>query len=457
MSETAPLLLLLGEIYVDFTVTEPGTENKLRLGGIAHAARGFWALGIPFNVAAILPEYLEASARKYFEALGCADFRVVGRIRGAPNVIAIFDPTEVADQEYDTLLRDEKTIELLSATFTDLACKEVLLFPGSYDLTAICAALPKDACLHIDVAYDIETVEHLLGIPQRIQTIFISTSSSLFKALNNDNFVTLIKAFEPCKPAALILKENRGGARMFIYGNQMLEPLPALLGSTINSVGVGDVFDAAYVGNISRGLTEASWRATYAAAAYSQTTDPDLFKTYVARDLKLSLEEMQNLEGAHLPWEKRRQYPIYLAAPDFSYVDRRCVEKTIASLQYHNFLVRRPVVENGELPYNSKGAALLKTYLADYELLKQCKLLFAVPIGRDPGTLVEIGIAIEANIPVVVYDPTKENSNPMVICGAHYSSTLDDCLDLLPKLSSFIRRVCSGYAPLWGVLRTHSV
>jgi hypothetical protein len=29
--------------------------------------------------------------------------------------------------------------------------------------------------------------------------------------------------------------------------------------------------------------------------------------------------------------------------------------------------------------------------------------------------------------------------------------------DLLPKLSSFIRRVCSGYAPMWGVLRTQSV
>jgi len=29
--------------------------------------------------------------------------------------------------------------------------------------------------------------------------------------------------------------------------------------------------------------------------------------------------------------------------------------------------------------------------------------------------------------------------------------------DLLPELPSFIRRVCSGYAPMWGVLRTHSV
>jgi tripartite-type tricarboxylate transporter receptor subunit TctC len=30
-------------------------------------------------------------------------------------------------------------------------------------------------------------------------------------------------------------------------------------------------------------------------------------------------------------------------------------------------------------------------------------------------------------------------------------------LDLLPNLPSFIRRVCSGYALVWGVLRTQSV
>jgi hypothetical protein len=30
-------------------------------------------------------------------------------------------------------------------------------------------------------------------------------------------------------------------------------------------------------------------------------------------------------------------------------------------------------------------------------------------------------------------------------------------VDLLPNLSSFIRRVCSGYALVWGVLRTQSV
>jgi hypothetical protein len=59
MTDAARVPLLVGEIYVDFTATEPASANKLRLGGIAHAARGFWALNAPFSAAVILPDYLD--------------------------------------------------------------------------------------------------------------------------------------------------------------------------------------------------------------------------------------------------------------------------------------------------------------------------------------------------------------------------------------------------------------
>ncbi|MEJ0093511.1 MAG: nucleoside 2-deoxyribosyltransferase [Methylocella sp.] len=433
--QSAPLLV--GEIFVDFTVSEHGAENKLRLGGITHAARGFWALNAPFSAAVILPGYLEVLARNYFVALGCVDFYVVGRVHGAPNVTVILDATEVADQGYDTLLREEKTIELFSVDFDRASCKDILIFPGSYDLAKVCATLPSDALLHIDVAYDLDDPKILAELPQRIQTILISTSSPLFKSVAGEGFSGVIAAFASCPAATLILKENRGGARMVVAGSTAIEALPAQLGTTINSVGVGDVFAAAYVVHVDRGYVGAAWRATYAAAAYSQTTYPDLFKTYVQRDLKLSLDDMRQLWGVFLPWEKRRQYQIYLAAPDFSTADRRALDKAIASLSYHNFPVRRPVLENGELPPESAPFALQQTYQADYEMLKRCSLVFAVPTGRDPGTLVEIGISIEADIPVVVYDPARENANTMVIAGAaHYSADLDASLNAVFEILS---------------------
>jgi nucleoside 2-deoxyribosyltransferase len=437
MNCTESIPLLVGEIFVDFTMTGPGKENKLRLGGIAHAARGFWALDAPFSAAVILPCYLEDIARKYLLALGCTDFYVLGHVRGAPNLTVIHDPTEVADQEYETLLREEKVVELSRIDLSTKAYRDILIFPGSYDLTEVCENLPATALLHLDVAYDLDDPGILATLPQEVRTILTSTSSPLFRSIAEGSLQGLTKAFEACARATLILRENRGGARMVVDANTRIEALPAQLGSTVNSVGVGDVFAAAYVANSQHGYVEAGWRATYAAAAYSQTTYPDLFKTYVQRDMKLTVADMQQLWGVFLPWEKRRQYPIYLAAPDFSYADRRAIDRAIASLTYHNFIVRRPVVENGELPPGSNEAALQGIYQADYDLLKQCALLFAVPTGRDPGTLVEVGIAIEAGIPVVVYDPVRENTNTMVMAGAqHYSADLDSCLNSVFRILS---------------------
>lgn len=247
MTGQSSTLLLVGEIFIDVTITPAGTENKLRLGGIAHAARGCWAVGQTFRAAVILPSYLKDIVAAYFKELGCSNLTILGEIQGAPNVILIFDPTEVADQEYDTLLRDEKSIQLIRC---DNALKDVndaLIFPGSYKLRDVCAMLPADARLHVDVAYDVHTPEALLGIRQNIETIFISTSSPLFSSMQVSGLPGLLEAFADCGPATIILKENRGGAHLLVTSTGHIEALPAQLGTTVNSVGVGDVFDAAYV------------------------------------------------------------------------------------------------------------------------------------------------------------------------------------------------------------------
>jgi nucleoside 2-deoxyribosyltransferase len=440
MSQPNQIPLLIGEVFVDFTITAPGKQNKLRLGGIVHAARAFWALGRRFSAAVILPSYLEDIVRGYLTALGCVEFHVLGRVRGAPNVIVIQDATEVSDQGYEALLRDEKAVDLSTADLATLKCEDVLIFPGTYDLARVCEVLPKTAALHLDVAYDLADPALLAKLPQTVRTILISTSSPLFAPIADAGLQGVRESFKGCASATLILMENRGGARMVVDAGAKLVSLPAQLGSTVNSVGVGDVFAATYVAFANYGCVEAGWRASYAAAAYSQTTYPDTFRTYVQRDLKLTVEEMNELWGVFLPWEKRREYPIYLAAPDFSYADRRAIDRALTSLTYHNFVVRRPVVENGELPTGSDGAVLECTYKADCSLLRNCAVVFAVPTGRDPGTLVEVGIALEANIPVVVYDPAGENRNTMVMAGArHYSADLDGCLNAVFRILSGVQ------------------
>jgi nucleoside 2-deoxyribosyltransferase len=439
MTATTRVPLLVGEVFVDFTITPPGYENKLRLGGIAHAARGFWALDQAYRAAVVVPSYLEHLTRDYFTRFGCIELTVLGTITGAPNITMIFDATEVADQEYDTPLREEKSVQVHDISTALKNAEDVLIFPGAFSLADVCRMLPATSRLHLDVAYDVETPEALAELEAQIETILISTSSRLFAKTQDQTVNGVAEAFANCKPKYVILKQNRGGTELLDCSNptRLIHPLPAQLGTTINSVGVGDVFAAAFLTALPSGAMNAGWRATYAAAAYSQTTYPDIFKKYVERDQNLSIDEMKSLWGTFLPWSARPNVQIYFAAPDFSKANRTAIDAALKALAYHNFSPRRPVVENGELPPNSGAAAMRSVYEKDCELLKNCELVFAVPTDRDPGTLVEIGLAIEAGIPVVTYDPDSKNNNTMVIAGSsYYSADLDACLNATFQLLS---------------------
>jgi nucleoside 2-deoxyribosyltransferase len=163
---------------------------------------------------------------------------------------------------------------------------------------------------------------------------------------------------------------------------------------------------------------------------YSQSTFPDDIQRDVQRGFLLSLDALRSLGGTVLPWHDRPGYSIYLAGPDFSYIEKQELDRAADSLKYHNFKVRRPIQENGELQRPASEADLRRTYYVDCQLLKECDAVFAVPLDRDPGTLVEIGMAIEMGKPVITYDPRRENGNTMVIVGSSvYSADLDTCLN----------------------------
>lgn len=219
-------------------------------------------------------------------------------------------------------------------------------------------------------------------------------------------------------------------SRLFDLKTNQVECVPALLSTTVNSVGVGDVYSAVMIGFRGRGWSEAAWRGARAATSYAITTYPDDFRDDVRRELALSLEEMQGLGGTFIPWHARPTFDIYLAAPDFSYVDKDEVERAVDALRYHNFTVRRPIQENGELPRGSSASDLRGMFAKDIALLGDCRVIFAVPLYRDPGTLVEMGMAMACGKPVITFDPRRENHNTMVSGGsASYSNDLDACLN----------------------------
>lgn len=427
--------VVVGEVFVDFTLAHGSEGCKLRLGGVVHAARGLWAVGLPYALAVVCPAYLVQEVRNYATQHGCIDFIWLGDVIGAPNVIVIGDPTEVASQGYEDLLRTSRQVVLRDNVSELSPYSNVLIFPGHFDLAVVEPQFSRKARFCFDVAYNVEALSALAPYHGKTSGVIISTSSPLFEANGAVNLEALLLQAKALGAEWFLLKENRGGSRLFDLINGSTEPLPAQLSTTVNSVGVGDVYSAIMIGLLDRGCVEAAWRGARAATYYAQTTYPDDFKRDVQRDMALSIQNLRDLWGTHLPWHERPQRSIYLAAPDFTYLEKPEVDNAVESLAYHNFRVRRPVQENGELALDAKYSDRLETYGRDVALLRECDIVFAVPLGRDPGTLAEIGIALAINKPVVTFDPRGENNNTIIVAGsACYSRQLDECLNAVFQL-----------------------
>ena len=346
--------------------------------------------------------------------------------------MVIGDATEVSDQGYEDLLRSEKTVRLFDVAESLSSYREVLIFPGGFSLKELRQVFASNTRFSFDIAYNVDDFSLLNDFSEHLKAIITSTSSPLFARAGTSDVAPTIKAVKKLGAEILLLKENRGGSRMFNLNANTIEQIPAILSTTVNSVGVGDVYSAVMLGFQYRGWEDAAWRGAKAATIYSQTTYPDDFRRDVKRELKLSLDEFRNLGGTSLPWHDRPRFQIYLAAPDFTYMDNPEIERVVEALTYHNFHVRRPVKENGELPLGSADAILHQTFTADVTMLEECDVVFAIPLERDPGTLIEMGIAMVLNKPVITFDARKENNNTMVVGGsASYSENLDTSLNAL--------------------------
>lgn len=411
-------ILLVGEVVVDVTLLRPAAENKLRLGGVFHAARALWAIGADYEIACFCPTYVDRAMRDQASKHGARLVTTIGEITGSPNVMLIAEATEAGDQGYDHLLRDEYEAtfyaDVLKKAIDCGEISDVLVLSGNFPLKSVLALLGStSARIHVDLGNGPSDFADLGSLGRNLATLFLSTSARTFPLIAND-LPQSAQASAGSFAESIVLKENRGGARVFnsdssvvVAGSQRRE--------IVHSVGVGDAFDAIWVFERQRrDQQSALHRASWIAAEYAATTFPDDFKRACIRTLGISDEELSGLQGVSLPWERRSQHQIYIAAPDFDYMDRRHIDGLVACLRYHNFSPRLPVRENGQANESMSRADRQRLFDGDVTLLRQCSLLIAVTAFEDPGTHIEIGLAHAWGIPVIVYDPYARARNVML-------------------------------------------
>ena len=154
--------------------------------------------------------------------------------------------------------------------------------------------------------------------------------------------------------------------------------------------------------------------ASWVAMEYAMTTFPDNFKNSVKNLLNIPIVDLKNQGGCILPWEIRENCQIYIAAPDFSFVDTKQIDVLCDSLSYHDFVARRPIKENGQMQEGADKKERIGLFCAAMKLLSECNMLIAVLLYNDPGTLLEIGLAAQKGIPTLVYDPEGMADNCML-------------------------------------------
>lgn len=407
-------ICLVGDILVDITLKTKYTPLKMRLGGIIHAARALWALNVRYDVGFFSPEYLDCHIVKYLSEIGCSQIIKLGNVTNLPYTILIGEVKEVGDQQYDFLLKDNPAKIVYDEE--NLRClsnySQIFAISGNYDFSVLNNFINKDCKLYYDIANNIKSFADL-KLNRKLNILFLSTSSDLFKITfkTYSDFIDKVSAFAD----KVVLKENRGGSRAYDYLTNQKYDIPSQTMPIVHSVGVGDVYDIAtvYLSN-NNNFEVALYYASWIAANYASTTFPDDFKQLTMSTLQIPNTELKSLQGCSLPWEIRQNFNIYIAAPDFDFVNTEPIEKLCSSLIYHNFKPRRPIKENGQMSQNASKEERLLLFSKDMKLLDECDLLIAVILYDDPGTYIEIGLASQKRIPVIVYDPYERANNCML-------------------------------------------
>ena len=429
---TIPHVCLIGQFIVDVTLPSHGNPYKLRAGGIMHAARALWAIDVSYSLCYCAPDYLTSQIADNAKQYRAARVQRLGAVTGCPNVMLIGEPREVGEQGYEFLLRDahecQTNAESIRACF-DSPTTDALVFPGGFDLPSVLTVLgSSNVRVFADANFGPQDESTFGKLGRQFETLIYSTSSRHFVERYGGSFDSIRSALLGKYADSIMLKENRGGSR-FTRGSEILH-VPAQLRAVQHSVGVGDCFAAIFVAlRHTESEQVALAYASCIAAEYACTTYPEVFRDAAKAWLKVPADEISELGGVKLTWESRPRIHVYVAAPDFDNVDRRPLDALVGSLKYHNFTPRLPVREHGQMGKNASEERRQMLCDADMLLLDECQLLVAVMLYDDPGTLIEIGIAVERGIPVIVYDPYSRADNLMLTqLPFHVSSDLDQVI-----------------------------
>jgi nucleoside 2-deoxyribosyltransferase len=206
--------------------------------------------------------------------------------------------------------------------------------------------------------------------------------------------------FESEGAAVLVIKMGPKGAMVYTPAEEVV--IPVYKTGYVWPIGSGDVFAAIfsyYWMEGDRSAADAAQKASFSTAIYCNSKS---FRFEYAG-------YQENIAPISIP--DFPQGKVYLAGPFFTFAQKWLINEVMSNLHHLGMRVFSPLHEVG---IGEPGSDVAKQ---DLKGLDECKIVFAILDGLDPGTLVEVGYALKMKIPVIAYVENEADTDLTMLIG----------------------------------------
>lgn len=217
----------------------------------------------------------------------------------------------------------------------------------------------------------------------------------------------------------IVVKSGPRGCRIYING-KLKGNVPSYRSESVYKIGSGDIFSAAFAYHWAEAGVqpiEAADLASRCVARYCNSRELNVLTDSDTFSLVPNLVKDENAK-------------IYVAGPFFTLAELWLVEEVchaFASLGVQYFSPYHTVGRlNSYSDDQQNSKEVERVVRSDLEGLHDCKALFAIIDGRDPGTFFEIGWAVKHDIPIVAFSQNLGPADLVMIRGSKNCSIYSD-------------------------------
>lgn len=413
-------LVVLGEITLDVL-----DDTYCRPGGAAYSALAGAALGARTGILG----HIGPQGERWVKGLLAARNVNHAQLYRKPGHTTVF--RLVNSNEIESIYSERRESEIpTDIKFLPVATRALLIYPYPASLIERAIDACSGAIIAYDLQYDLHDPDLIRAVIQRCSIVFASRQQAM-EFFGTATVEDLSRQILSMGPEIVVVKSGLCGSTIYSKRSPDPIPIPRFKVAWQQSVGAGDVYNAAFLTTwLDTGdLKTAGIRASAASAMFCEDFGTCLLTDW---DLKPYYEEK---ESVYVHPDDVRKRHVYLAAPFFDISQRALLFRVKDMLEYHGFQVFSPFHKDGIIDLTDV-VQRVTTYQNNLEAIEQSLAVVALLDGSDPGTLWECGYAYGKGVPVVsLWTGPRFALNLMPAMGGTVVQSLEQLIEALLEVA----------------------